>query len=216
MVNNVQRLRNSRVSVSTKLKKYLFAGIATVLPVFLTLYLALIIFRLADNLAGKYINSFLLQHYGFRIPGLGLVILIIVIIIAGVISTRVIGKKLLPLFEKLILKIPFIASIYPSVKKLSDFFFEAEAKSKYKKVVLVQYPTDWSYAIGFITNESLNKLNQKVGETLVCVFVPLAPTPFSGILLLLPLAKIKILDMSIEQAIKFIISGGVIAPEEIL
>ena len=211
MSGNIQK---PGAALLARIKRYLLAGIGVILPLFITLYVVLLLFKFADGIAGRYINSFLLERYGFSVPGLGMVILVTVIIITGMVSSLVITRRIFPFFERLLLRLPFVAYIYPSVKRLSNFFFETSVKNKYKKVVLVEYPQDGSFSIGFITNENLPRLSQKSGQPLVSVYVPLAPTPFSGFILLVPRRKIEVLNMSVEQAVKFIVSGGVIAPGE--
>ncbi|MCK9555325.1 DUF502 domain-containing protein [bacterium] len=197
----------------SSLKKSFFAGIATIFPLFVSVYIIVIIFRFADQLTGKYVNALLIKEYGFSIPGLGFLTTILIILIVGFISSHIIGIKIFPVFEKLILKIPFIAHIYPSAKELSDSLFSSNKKDKFKKVVLVEYPTKESYSLGFITNEELYELNRKANKNLITVFVPLAPAPFSGMILFVPKDKIIELDISVDKAIKCIVSGGVIPPQ---
>ncbi len=197
----------------SSLKNFFFAGIATIFPLFVSVYIIIIIFRFADQLTGKYVNALLIKEYGFSIPGLGFLTTILIILIVGFISSHIIGIKLFPVFEKLILKIPFIAHIYPSAKELSDSLFSSNKKDKFKKVVLVEYPTRESYSLGFITNEELDELNKKANKNLITVFVPLAPAPFSGMILFVPRNKIIELDISVDKAIKCIVSGGVIPPQ---
>jgi uncharacterized membrane protein len=200
--------------LSDSIRRYFLAGVATVFPLFITVYIIVIIFRFFDRLAGRYINSFLLEQYGFVIPGLGFVITLASVVIIGLISTHFIGRKVVPFFENLFLKIPFVASIYPSAKQLSQFLFQEEKQKRFKKVVLIQYPYEGSHSIGFITNEHIPEFDKKADSALVNVFVPLAPAPFSGVILLVPRNKIKVLDISIDKAIKFIVSGGVVAPSQ--
>lgn len=195
-------------------RKYFFSGVATILPVFITLYAFVLVFRFMDNLAGKYINAFLFHYYGFKIPGLGLFISVAVILITGFFSNHFFGKKLLPLFERLFLKIPFVRHIYPPAKQLSDFLFGETESTRFKKVVLVQYPEPRSWALGFITNENLRVFNEQAGEELVVVLVSTSPSPFSGPVICVPRSKIRILDMSVDEAIKFFVSGGIAAFSE--
>jgi len=197
-----------------RLRKYFLSGIATILPVFITLYAFALVFRFMDNLAGKYINAFLFQHYGFKIPGLGLCFSLAVILITGLFSNHFFGKKLLPLFERLFLKIPFVSHIYPPAKQLSDFLFGETKRTRFKKVVLVQYPEPHSWALGFITNEEIREFNDKAGEEIVAVLIPSSPSPFSGPVICVPRSKIRILDMSVDQAVKFLVSGGIVAFSE--
>ncbi|MCF7869651.1 MAG: DUF502 domain-containing protein [Candidatus Omnitrophica bacterium] len=194
------------------LRRYLFAGIATLLPVIVTIFIIRIVFRFTDKFAGKYINSYLLSNYGYSIPGLGLIATILFFIIVGLISSHFIGRKVIPFFEKLFIKVPVVASIYPSLKRLSDFLFGSSQKHKFKKVVLVPYPSPKSYSLGFVTNEELGNLEGKVDKELVTVFVPIAPTPFSGFILFVSKKEIKFLNISVDLAIRCIVSGGVIPP----
>ncbi len=193
------------------LRTYFFAGIATLFPLFVTIYLVFVILKFGDSLVGKYLNPILLKNYGFTIPGLGFVTMLLVIIGIGLFSTHFIGRKILPFLERLFLKIPLVANIYPSAKQLSDFLFTMK-KEDIGKVVLVEYPYPGAYSIGFVTNENLSFFDQESKGKMISVFIPIAPSPFSGFLVLLPQEKVKILNISMEQAIKFIVSGGVISP----
>lgn len=193
-----------------KIKRYFFSGLATVLPLFITVYITIWIFRFFDRLAGNYVNAFLLERFGFTIPGLGLLVTILAVVIIGVISGLLIAKRWAGFLEKIFLKIPFIASIYPSAKQLSDFLFREDKKGTFKKVVLVEYPCPGSYSIGFLTNEKLGHLSPEIKDELLSVFVPLPPSPFSGLTLLVPKNKIVHLDIPVERAIKFIVSCGVV------
>lgn len=212
---NFQDNKSKRFQLGTLnvLKNYFLTGIATLFPLFITIYVVFLLFQVTNKYAGQYVNNLLLDSYGYSIPGLGLIVTLVVIIIIGFISSNFIGRKLFPIFEKILFKIPFISEIYPSAKQLSDFLFSSNKKSKFKKVVMVEYPTKGSYSIGFITNEELSGLSSISEDNLISVLVPLAPAPFSGILLLLPKDKVKVIDMSVNNAVKFIVSGGVINPD---
>lgn len=192
------------------IKRHFLTGIATLFPLFITVYIIVAIVNFADNLVGSYVNAFLYSQYGFKIPGLGLVVTVVFIIGVGIIYNVFFGRKLFPLFEGLFKKIPLIANIYPSAKQLSNFMFSTEKKENFKKVVLVQFPEKGTYSIGFVTNEEVGKLNGESDEELVSVFIPLAPLPFSGHILLVPKNKFREIDMPINQAIKFVVSGGVV------
>jgi uncharacterized membrane protein len=210
-----QRLNKEKeykISFLGYLRRYFFAGIATLLPVIVTIYIIMVVFRFTDKFAGKYINGYLVNNYGYSIPGLGFIATILFFMIVGLISSHFIGRKIIPFFEKLFIKIPVVASIYPSLKRLSDFLFGSSQKHKFKKVVLVPYPSPKSYSLGFVTNEGLGNLEGKVDDQLVTVFVPIAPTPFSGFILFVSKDEIKFLNISVDLAIRCIVSGGVIPP----
>ncbi|MFC2091684.1 DUF502 domain-containing protein [Elusimicrobiota bacterium] len=197
------------------IKKYFFSGIATLFPLFITSYIITVIYQFTNRFVGNHINAFILQNYNITIPGLGFVITILVIIILGFLSSIFVGKKLLPLFENLFSRIPFVTSIYPPAKQLSNYLFKRVNKDELKKVVLVSSLFRDSYSIGFITHEGLSNFNQKTNQELATIFVPFAPVPFTGIIILVPKKKITLLDISVDQAIKFIVSGGVIAPSQV-
>jgi uncharacterized membrane protein len=204
--------KDNKISFLGYLRRYFFAGIATLLPVVVTVYIILVVFRFTDKFAGKYINEYLLNNYGYSIPGLGLIATILFFVIIGLISSHFIGRTVIPFFERVFIKIPVVANIYPSVKRLSDFLFGSGKKHKFKKVVLVPYPSPKSYSLGFVTNEELGNLEGRIDNELVAVFVPIAPTPFSGFLLFVPKQEIKFLNISVDLAIRCIVSGGVIPP----
>lgn len=192
-------------------RKYFFAGIAAILPVFVTFYVFLAVFRFMDGWVGRYVNGYLKEHYDYTIPGLGFVITLFAIVCAGILSNHFFGKRILPLLEKLLLKLPFVEHIYPPAKQLSQFLFGEHEKPFFQKVVLVEFPQPRSYALGFITNESVEDFNRKTGESLVCVLMPTSPSPFSGPVICVPREKIKVLEMTVDQAVKFLVSGGIVS-----
>ncbi len=208
------RRQKTNQSFGVMLRKIFFAGLAVIFPLFITFYIILAIFQFSEGIIGRYINSELMQEYGFKIPGLGLILMLMIIFGAGIISRNFLGQKMLPLFEKLFFKLPVVANIYPSAKRLSGFLFGEEERKKFKKVVLIEYPQRGSYSIGFITNEEMPNFGLPNKEKLASVFIPLAPAPFSGIILLVPEEKITVINVSIDTAIKFIVSGGVISLPE--
>jgi uncharacterized membrane protein len=202
------------LNIGKKIRKYILTGLAVLFPLFITVYIIVFVFRMGNRFAGRYINAFLLEQYGFALPGLGLVFILLLLIVIGFVSSHFIGRRILPFFEKIFMRIPLVANLYPSAKQLSDFLFRMDKKREFKKVVLVPYPVHDSYSMGFITNEGLSVSDKESNEEIVSVLVPLAPAPFSGVLLFLPKKKIKILDIPIDDAIKLIVSGGVVLPSK--
>ncbi|MBD3422200.1 MAG: DUF502 domain-containing protein [Chitinivibrionales bacterium] len=198
--------------LSSRLKSYFLTGIATVFPVFVTVYVVIALFHFLDDITGKYINSLLDDALGFKIPGLGLILSALIVILAGFLSRNWIGRWLFPTIDHVLKKAPVFTSVYPSAKQLSEFLFSAEKEKKFKEVVLVEYPDTHSYGFGFVTNERMQKLDEGAGANLVSVFVPFAPAPFSGLILLVTRQKIKPVDIPVDQAIKFIVSGGIVPP----
>lgn len=204
---------NQQRSFGRLLRKYLFSGLATVLPLFITFYIILIIFKFTNCFAGQYINAFLLDTFGFSIPGLGLIFLVLAVIGIGAFVSNFLGHSIFAFFDRLFHRMPLVANIYPSAKKLSDFLFSEEEQKKFRKVVLVEYPTPGSYSIGFLTNEGVRQFNDRTGRELVTVLVPLSPMPYSGLLLILPKEKLLEVDMTIHEAVKLVLSGGVVVPD---
>jgi uncharacterized membrane protein len=203
---------NKNVSHGIRLRRYFFAGLAVLFPIFITYYVVVLVFHIGDDLVGKHFNHFLMANYGFSIPGLGLLFTIVIILFMGMVSVHIVGKKLIPFFEHLLFRLPFIKNIYPPAKQLSAFLFKHDQQEKLGKVVMVEFPYPGIYSMGFITNEELAVHSQKVGEDLVSVLVSTPPSPVTGFLLLVPKSKVRILDISMEEAIAFIVSAGVVAP----
>src|SRR3989338_2197145 len=202
-----------RRGIVFRIKQYFLAGAAAIFPIGITAYIFLIIFKYADGLLGRYINAYLLKQYGYKIPGLGIVIGLFLIIFIGMLANHFIGKRLIPFLERYFLKLPFIRHVYSPAKQLSDFLFKENGSGgRFKKVVLAQYPSEGSYSLGFITNEGIKEFDSKIGHEVVSVLISTPPSPFTGPLVLLPKDKVKMLDISMEDAIKFVVSGGLATP----
>lgn len=194
------------------LKRYFVNGLAVIFPLFVTAYAIVFVFRFFDVFSGEYINSFLRRNFNFSIPGLGFIVTILSIVIVGFLATIFIGRRWTRFFGRLFLRIPLVAGIYPAAKQLSDFLFSHNKQTPFNKVALVEFPSAGSYAMAFIVNENLEDFSRKAGVELIGVFVPSPPSPFSGFTILVPRNKIVELDISMEQAIKFIVSAGIVTP----
>lgn len=193
------------------LKRYFAAGLLVGLPVFLTLYLLFIIFKFIDGLFGVIINSYLKAAFGFSIPGAGILLGLLLILLAGFIVSHLLSKKALPVLERWFLKLPGIRQIYPIVKQITGFVFSKD-KPAFKKVVLVEYPSKGIWSIGFMTNDGLEEAQEKTGRELVHVLIGSTPSPWSGFFILAPKDEVMFLDMSVEDGMKLIISGGIVKP----
>jgi len=212
-MKNEKKIKNGKLHGGpwVSIKRYFLTGIAALFPLFITAYVIALLFRAANRFDGNYINHFLALRYGFTVPGAGLALLVCVIFLTGFISSNYIGRKVGPLMEKVFLRIPLVAYIYPPARQLSDFLFGGDKKMMVQKVVMVEYPAPGSYSIGFMTNDAAPKIKEMGGsKELISVLVPLAPAPFSGLLIFMPRDKVVFLDMSVEAAIKIIVSGGVV------
>lgn len=189
------------------LKKYFIAGLFTVLPVAATAYVLNWLFHIADDFSGDFVALFT----GTRIKGLGLLVTVLIVLIAGFFTTNVLGRTLLSYGEAVIDKTPIAGAIYRTVKQILEAF-GGEEKNAFQRVVLIEYPRKGIYALAFVTGVSTGEVQEKTEEKIVNLFVPTTPNPTSGFLLLIPEEDLIPLEMSVEDGIKMIISGGVITP----
>ncbi len=194
-----------------KLKRYFVTGLLTILPIFITLYILYVIFKLIDNIIGGVINRYLRTEFGFSVPGLGFIMVILIILVTGLIVShfsRLLSKKAL---ERWFLKLPGIKQVYPSIKQIVGFLFSKD-KGIFKKVVLVEYPSKGIWSVGFMTNEGFREARELTGQELVHVLIGSTPSPWSGFFILVPRNAVKFLEMSAEEGIKLIVSGGILKP----
>ena len=195
-------------SILSSLRNNFIAGIVVLIPIGITLYLTLFIINISSKLIPKEINP---NHYlPYNIPGLEILIAVLLITIIGWISLSFIGKRLFNFFETILNKIPIIRTIYSAVEQLIETF--TSSKSDKKTVVLVEYPRKGVYAVGFATKENTGEIRKKAGKELLNVFVPTTPNPTSGFLLMFPKDEVIFLDLTFEEASKFIVSAGSFNP----
>lgn len=191
-----------------RLRKYFIAGLIVLLPLTITVYVISMIFRLMDGLLASYVEAFL----GFPLPGLGMLITIVFILLVGMIAANVLGRKLIALFDRMIACIPMVKTLYVATKQIVDAF-AVQPKEAFRRVALLEYPRRGVYSIGFVTSEGLGEVQEKTAANVTCIFIPTTPNPTSGVLLLVPEEEITFLDMSVEDGLKLIISGGLAAPQ---
>ncbi len=194
-----------------KLQRYFLTGLVVLLPVVITLYVLVSVFRFFDHILGRFLNSYFQEHLGFYIPGVGFILFILIIFSSGFIATHFLKKKFQAALERWFLKLPFIKLVYPSIKQIINFLISKE-KSQFQKVVLVEYPRKGVYSLGFVTNESMPIINEKTGKEFLNVLIPSSPSPFTGFVVIVPKEELIFLDVTIEDACKFIISDGVVNP----
>ena len=191
-------------SLLSSLRNNFIAGVVVLIPIGITLYLTLFIINVSSKLIPKEINP---NHYlPQNIPGLEILIAVLLITIIGWLSLSFIGKRLFNLFESVLNKIPIIRTVYSAVEQLIETF--TKSKSDKKTVVLIEYPRKGVYAVGFATKENTGEIKNKAGKELINVFVPTTPNPTSGFLLMFPIEDVIYLNMSFEEASKFIVSAG--------
>ena len=201
--------RKKKSSLIARLRNYFITGIIVLVPIGFTLYLTVFIISISSNLIPKEINPN--SYLPFSIPGLEIALSIIFITLIGFISLSFIGKRILKIINDLLKKIPFLRTIYSAITQMTETF--ANKKGKKKSVVLVQYPREGIWAVGFATKDNKGEISKKTNDNLVNVFVPTTPNPTSGFLLMFPKKEVIYLDMSFEEASKFIVSAGTSNPK---
>ena len=191
-------------SFLAKLRNNFIAGIVVLIPIGITLYLTLFIVKISGKIIPKRINPN--NYLPFDIPGVEILIAIFLITFIGWISLSFIGKKFFELFNNFLKKIPILRTIYSAIGQMTESFTKSENNEK--SVVLLEYPRKGIWVVGFATKENQGIIKEKIKEDLINVFVPTTPNPTSGFLLMLPKNDLIYLDVSFEQASKFIVSAG--------
>ena len=196
-------------SFLARLRNYFITGIVVLVPICITLYLTKFFISVSSNLIPKEINPN--SYLPFSIPGLEILLSIIFITVIGWLSLSFIGKKILQLVNETLKRIPILRTIYSAIGQMTESL--APRKGNKKSVVLVEYPRKGSWAVGFATKDNKGEISKKTSTELVNVFVPTTPNPTSGFLLMFPKKEIIYLDMTFEEASKFIVSAGTSNPK---
>ena len=205
----MKKIRIKKISLAARLRNYFITGIIVLVPLGFTLYLTLFLITVSSKLIPEEINPN--SYLPFSIPGLEIALAIIFITLIGFISLSFIGKKILNLINDLLKKIPFLRTIYGAIGQMTETF--ANKKGKKKSVVLIQYPSKGIWAVGFATKDNRGEISKKTNNNLINVFVPTTPNPTSGFLLMFPKKEVIYLDMTFEEASKFIVSAGTSNPK---
>ena len=187
-----------------KIRNYFFAGAVVLVPLGITLYLTLFFIKISSRILPKEINP---NYYlPFDIPGVEILISLIFITIVGWLSLSFIGKKIIDILNHLLKKIPILRTIYSAIGQMTESFTQDSGQTK--SVVMIEYPRKDVWVVGFATKENKSNMSKKANRDLVNVFVPTTPNPTSGFLLMIPKEDVIYLDMSFEEASKFIVSAG--------
>ena len=195
---------NDKKSIFTKLRNNFIAGVVVLIPIGITLYLTLFLIRFTGNIIPKEINPN--NYLPFNIPGVEILIALIIITLIGWLSLSFLGKKFFELFNNILKKIPILRTIYSAIGQMTESFTKTD--NKQKSVVLLEYPRKGVWAVGFATKENEGLIKDQVKEEIINVFVPTTPNPTSGFLLMVPKKDLIYLNVSFEQASKFIVSAG--------
>ena len=201
--------KKPKKSLFTRIRNNFIAGIVVLIPIGIILYLTLAIVKISSKILPKEINPN--NYLPYNIPGIEIIIALLLITLIGWLSLSFIGKKLLNIFDNILNKIPILRTIYSAFVQMLETF--TKSKVSKKNVVLVEYPRKGTWAVGFATNENTGEIKKKIGQEVVNVFVPTTPNPTSGFLLMFPKKDVIYLDITFEQASKFIVSAGSTNPE---
>jgi uncharacterized membrane protein len=199
-----------------KLRKYFLSGLVVFLPITLTVYSFVLLINFADGLLGKFLEPYFYETFGFYFRGLSIIVGVYLVIVIGFFATNYLGKRIYEFFENLLVKLPFFRQVYPAIKEMALFLFSRDKISTFKKVVFVEYPRKGVFSIGFFTNNAPEEICQKKRKELCNIFIPSAPGPLTGYVAIIPKQDIIFTDINIESAFKFIVSGGMVNPGQII
>lgn len=200
---------------SGSLKKYLLAGLVVWLPLLITIGVLRFIIDLLDNTMALIPEAYQPEHLlGLHIPGLGVILSLILLVSTGVFATNFFGQRLVVWGELILSRIPLVRSIYNAVKQVMNAVLSTNSEA-FRKVLLIEYPRQGVWSVGFQTGSVNAEINDKVKDEMVSLFIPTTPNPTSGFLLMFPKKDTIELDMSIDEALKFIISLGVMQPNTV-
>ena len=196
-----------------RIRRYIVAGLLVWLPVGATILIGAFLIDLMDRLLflipPPYRPEALL---GFRIPGLGTVLALLVLVATGIFVANLIGRRMVNFYESLLARIPLVRTIYGAVKRFAELVL-SDSSDSFKKVLLIEYPRKGLYSLCFQTSEHPPEVESRTGEKVVTVFLPTTPNPTSGVMLFVPAKDVVELDMPVEEALKMVISLGVVVPE---
>ena len=196
--------QNIKKSVFAKIRNNFIAGIVVLIPIGITLYLTLFLIRISGKIIPKEINPN--NYLPFDIPGVEILMALVIITFTGWLSLSFLGKKFFEFFNNVLKKIPILRTIYSAIGQMTQSFTTTD--NKQKSVVLLEYPRKGVWAVGFATRENEGLIKEKIKEQIINVFVPTTPNPTSGFLLMVPKKDLIYLDVTFEQASKFIVSAG--------
>lgn len=196
------------------LRKYIAAGLLVWVPLGVTVLIIKFLVELMDKslllIPAAYRPE---QLIGFKIPGLGLVLVLFVVLLTGVIVANIFGRSLVQLGEKLLNRIPLVRSIYYGVKQVMETMFSGAGKS-FRKVVMIEYPRKGIWTLAFLTGDAMHAASEATGKKMINVFVPTTPNPTSGFFLMLPEEDVMDININVDDGLKMIISAGVVVPKQ--
>lgn len=195
-----------------RLRRYIVAGILIWVPIGVTIFLLRILVGILDRslvlIPAQYRPE---EFLGFAIPGLGIVLTLLVLLVTGILGANIVGRSTVGLWESMLERIPVVRSVYSAAKNFTEIVFSDSGQS-FKKVLLIEYPRKGLYSLAFQTSSNLGEVQGRTGGEVVCTFVPTTPNPTSGFIIIVPRRDVTELDMDVDEALKMIISLGVVVP----
>lgn len=186
-------------------KRYFLTGLLVITPIWGTILVLKTLFVAVDSILGNMLSDIVTEDY--YVPGLGILTLVLLIFLAGMMATNFLGGRLYKRWEEFLDRVPIVRGIYATLKSMMDIL-SFKQREKYNKVVMIQFPKDGNYVLAFVTGETREEVQSLAPEPLVHVYVPTSPNPTSGYFLLVPEREVESVDMSVEEAMKLIVSGG--------
>ena len=195
-----------------RIRRYIVAGILVWLPIGVTIFLVRILIGLLDRTMVLIPQKYQPEEFlGFAIPGLGILLTIVLLLITGVLAANIVGRSMVGLWESMLERIPVVRSVYSAAKNFAEIVFSDSSQS-FKKVLLIEYPRKGLYSLAFQTSSELGEVQGRTGGEVLCTFVPTTPNPTSGFIIIVPRNDVIELDMDVDEALKMIISLGVVVP----
>jgi uncharacterized membrane protein len=193
-------------------RKYLIAGLLVWVPLGITFLVIRVLVGFLDSMLLLLPESYRPENLiGFNIPGLGVVLAVLIVLVTGVVVANLLGRRLVAAWESVLAQIPLVRTLYAGVKQILEAVLATDAKS-FRKVLLVQYPRKGVWSLAFMTSDNLGEVQAKTGSDVMSVFIPTTPNPTSGFVIMVPQSEVIELDMSVEEGLKMIISMGVVVP----
>lgn len=192
-----------------RFRKIIVSGLVVLLPLVATIYILIFLFNFMDGLLGGTIETLI----GRPLPGIGILFTMLLILLTGFLATNVFGKRFITSIEQMIGKVPIMNSVYNALKQVVEAFSPGKANA-FQRVAMLEYPRKGIWVIGFVTGTSMGEVQRKTEHEVLNIFVPTTPNPTSGFLVFVPKEDVIFLEMSVEEGLKLIISGGVITPKD--
>ena len=205
--------RRIRWGIREHLRGYFIAGIVVTGPTLLTLYIIWLIVTFIDRSVGALLPNVYNPQTYLHVPGIGLVIVVVCLTLIGALTAGVLGRVYVRLTDRILARMPVVRGIYAAVKQIFETVLAKQSNS-FREVVLVQWPREGMWTIAFVTAEVEGELQRRTGEDTIAVYVPTTPNPTSGYLMFVPRKDVMTLEMSVEDAIKYVISTGIVSPSD--